>query len=317
MNKIPFSGGEEMNEIVKYHNDLNTVPFKRFNSNEMDLFFAICAKMRDKGTDTVTFSFDQLRYLSNYKPTAIKRFVNDLVQTYDKYLNLVYTIEKDGVLEKFVLFTGFKIDSNNKIVDITINTKFDYILNELTGNFTRFELQEFTSLNSSYSKTMYRLLKQWRTIGVKEWPIESFRELLDIPKSYPMNKIDTKVLEPIKKELSPYFKRLKIEKIKKGQGNKVVALKFSFLAESIPSPQSRYKKKANKKVEKLPEWLENSSEQTTDELMGPEKAFEFIIRLAKFRGSGELDLESIDSETIKEFDTNYGEGTFQKLYTNL
>ena len=51
---------------------------------------------------------------------------------------------------------------------------------------------------------MYRLLKQWRTVGKKEWSIEDFRYLLDIPKSYQLIDIDRKVLNPIKNELSLY-----------------------------------------------------------------------------------------------------------------
>lgn len=297
-----------MNEIVKYHNDLNTVPFKRFNSSEMDLFFAICAKMRDKGTNTVTFTFEQLRYLSNYKPTAIQRFVDDLVRTYEKYLNLVYTIENDGIIEKFVLFTGFKVNPHTQQVDITINGDFDYILNELTGNFTRFELEEFTSLNSSYSKTMYRLLKQWRTVGVKEWEISAFRELLDVPDSYPMNKIDTKVLKPIKAELGDFFANLNIQKIKRGHGNKVVALKFTFKPEKVPASLPKRKSKSHV-IEQLPDWAKDDAPQEDSELLSADAAFTLLMRLKKFRG-----VETFDSKSIQQFNDNYGEEAFEKRY---
>lgn len=60
---------------------------------------------------------------------------------------------------------------------VSVNKRFDFFLNELTSNFTRFELEEFTNLESKYSKAMYRLLKQWRTVGKKEWSIEDFRYL--------------------------------------------------------------------------------------------------------------------------------------------
>ena len=38
-----------MNEVVKYHNDMNSVAFRGFGKVELDLFFAICSKMRDEG----------------------------------------------------------------------------------------------------------------------------------------------------------------------------------------------------------------------------------------------------------------------------
>ncbi|MEN3241611.1 RepB family plasmid replication initiator protein, partial [Fructilactobacillus sanfranciscensis] len=36
------------NEIVKYGNALNSVAFRKFNAREMNLFFSIVSRMRDK-----------------------------------------------------------------------------------------------------------------------------------------------------------------------------------------------------------------------------------------------------------------------------
>ena len=59
----------------------------------------------------------------------------------------------------------------------------------MVQNFTIFELLEFTSLSSKYSKTLYRLLKQWRTQGEYIFhDIADFREKMDIPESF-SNKI--------------------------------------------------------------------------------------------------------------------------------
>ena len=57
------------NEVVKYHNDLNSVPFRRVNSRELDLFFAICAKMKGKENKEVIFSFSELNeYCEQIEP---------------------------------------------------------------------------------------------------------------------------------------------------------------------------------------------------------------------------------------------------------
>lgn len=34
------------NEIVKHHNDLNTIPMRRWTREEMDFFFAIIARLK-------------------------------------------------------------------------------------------------------------------------------------------------------------------------------------------------------------------------------------------------------------------------------
>lgn len=111
--------------------------------------------------------------------------------------------------------------------EIKVNDDFEYIVNKLTANFTVYELAEFTSLKSTYSKTMYRILKQWKSLGEKEFKVDQFRELLDIPKSYNTSSINRAVIKPIQKELPQYFTRLKVKPIKKTtQGTPVIAYRF-------------------------------------------------------------------------------------------
>ena len=213
---------------VRYKNELNLVPMRNFDSVEMNLFFSICAKMKDKGLSKVQFTFEDLRELSAYKPTSIKRFSDDLEAVYNKMLQLTYRTEEAGIREKFVLFTGYRIDENNQTVDISVNPELAYIVNELSSEFTKFELQEFTGIRSSYAKTMYRLLKQYRSTGFYIVKIEDFREILSIPNSYQMSDIDKQVLKPIKNELSEFFDPLKIKKIKARKGNRIAMIAFRF-----------------------------------------------------------------------------------------
>ncbi|MFP9126098.1 replication initiation protein, partial [Enterococcus faecalis] len=77
--------------------------------------------------------------------------------------------------------------------------------------------QQFNELESSYSKTMFRLLKQYRTKGFAYFSKEDFHELLDIPKSYNQGTIDQRVFNPIRQELTAIFKGLTIKK-KYGKG---------------------------------------------------------------------------------------------------
>ena len=48
------------NELVKYHHELSTIPLRKFSSVEMNLFFSIVSRMREKGDKTVRFSFNPL-----------------------------------------------------------------------------------------------------------------------------------------------------------------------------------------------------------------------------------------------------------------
>jgi len=225
------------NEIIKYDSELNTIPLKQFNPVEMNLFFSIVSRMRDKNDDTVIFSFDQLKELSNYKPTANRRFIDDLKKTYFKLLNLQFgSTSKSGLsFQAFNMFNKFIINGDvaEPYVEIQINQMAIPLLNNLE-TWVRYSLAEFRELQSSYSKTMFRLLKQYRTTGWAEFSKANFFELLDIPKSY-LNKsenLDLRVLKRIKEELSPLFSGLKItKKYGKGRGKPVIAYRFSWKPE--------------------------------------------------------------------------------------
>ena len=219
-----------MSNLVVYKDELNTVPLRKFNSKEMDLFFSICSKMRNQGLTTITFTFEALRELSDYKYTAYDRFIKDIEGVYDKLIQLNIRLGTSTEFTKFVLFTKYSVSAKNETVEIKINEEFKDVLNNIAGNFTKFELMEFTALASSYSKTAYRLLKQFRQSGYYIVSIDEFRRIFDIPDSYKMSHIDSRVLEPINKELPEHFKKLRINKLK-GRGKRkrfIENIEFKF-----------------------------------------------------------------------------------------
>lgn len=220
------------NEIVKYENRLNHIPLRKFNSREMNLFFSIASRVREKGTDEITFSFHDLKKLSGYTERG-EQFIKDLSSTYDKLLSINAWNDDGNTLTKFVAFTKYSIIRDKQLVVISVNPEFKGLFNQLK-NWTRFNLEQFTNLDSTYSKTMFRLLKQYRTQGWAEFSKETFFDLLDIPKSYwnsPSN-IDKFILKPIKEELTPLFKGLTIrKKYGKGRGKPVIGYRFTWKAE--------------------------------------------------------------------------------------
>ncbi len=222
-----------MSDLVVYKDEMNTVPLRSFNSKEMDLFFSICSKMRDQGLETITFDFEELRELSDYKYTAYDRFINDIEGVYNKLIQLNIRIGTPREFTRFVLFTQYSVSAEKETVTIKVNTDFKHILNNIFDNFTKFELEEFTTLRSSYSKTAYRLLKQFRQSGYYIVQIDEFRRLFDIPKSYQMSDIDKRVLERIEDELPEFFKDLKITKLRgKGRRKRFIEhIEFKFRPE--------------------------------------------------------------------------------------
>lgn len=220
-----------MNEIVKYENTLNSIAFREFNSGELDIFFALVSRMRDKGEKEIRFSFEKLRELTKSGGTETlsnRRFFEQLKSTYKKMLKMTWGYEQGLYAQYFVLFTGFEIDGEKGYVDIQVNQKLTYILNELQGFFTRYELAEFAELKSKYAKNLYRLLKQFRHTGLLMKTPEDFKLLMDIPKSYQPINIDKRVIEPAMAELTPLFKDLTFTKRRAKRYNRITHYEFKF-----------------------------------------------------------------------------------------
>ena len=215
-----------MGEIVKYHNDMNKIALAGFNEKELNILFSLIVLSKDKGTTELNVSFEKIRNLCNDDGKNKKRFIDSLTNVNAKLLQLYYKIETADSILMFTLFNKFKIDLNNDILITKVNDDFYYLLNELVGNFTMFELVDFVNLKSSYSKNMFKLLKQWDTKHKLEISLEDFRYSLNVPQSYNSSKLNEKVLKPITEELSNIFPDFKITKKKKGV--KIIGYIFSW-----------------------------------------------------------------------------------------
>ena len=303
-------------EIVCYKNELNLIPMRNFNSVEMDLFFSICSRMREKGTEPIKFNFNDLKQLSDYKPTSNIRFVNDIQSVYKKLLSLQYT-ERDGhMIRGFVLFHHYEIDLNKETEEIGVNPKLEYILNQLSKEFTKFELEEFTNLRSSYAKTAYRQLKRFRKTGYAIFTIEQFRELFCVPESYQMYNINQKIIKPIESELSQYFNGLKIKKIKAKGGRTITHIEFTFQGEDDMLPNGKYRiKKGKEFIEKdptemsedevkkvFPDLPKTLSEKLAEDEDLARELEEFLIQRSKMRNKNKKGEADSKVEGQFEFD---------------
>ena len=186
------------NEVVKYHNDLNTVSMRKWTASEMNLFFCIISKLRNKKSDLVELHKEDLIELSAYAGKNNERFVDTLSRLIEHVNEIKYKkFEHDNGFNRLrimCLFDSFdfcwKDDFSEINGKIRVSKEFIYILNNFNINFTVFEKSEFMKLKSTYSKQLYRQLKQYRTVGSRKFKMEEFRFLLSIPDSYRIRDID-------------------------------------------------------------------------------------------------------------------------------
>lgn len=216
------------NEVVRYDNRFNdSIMIKGLDSVDWNLTMGIISKLKDKGTDKVSISFNELKRLSNILTKDDERVFKQIDALTDALQDIKVRDKSSGNIEKGTIFPTISIDKETRILTVRVNSDFAYLFNELTS-YTKFELQEFTKLKSKYAKACYRMLKQYKTTGWWEVSKDDFISLLEIPKTYTNTNINQRVLKPIREELSPLFEDFTISTItdNKKRGHPIIKYKF-------------------------------------------------------------------------------------------
>jgi plasmid replication initiation protein len=280
-----------MNEVVKYHNDFNTATLRKWSEREMNVLFAVIARVKEKSSATIVLDFGELRKLSNFGNVSTIEFVDELFEISKKLGTLNYTERVSRLKGKvIILFSEFDIDGETGTLTVQVNEDFEKLFNRL-GVFTTFELAEFVRIQSTYAKTVYRLLKQFRTQGWWQISIEDFRELLIIPENYKSGNVDQKVLKPILEQLggpgeNAIFKNLQVEKIKKkgrGRGGVLTGYKFKFDKEKTSQyVENKYANQAKptKKAETA-QAIENEADLRTETAADKDVIGEWLSKKGK------------------------------------
>ncbi|EAJ7105478.1 replication initiation protein [Campylobacter upsaliensis] len=249
-----------MSEIVKYNNDFNLLPMPELKAIQMDMFMAIISLTKDKKENTPFlkkfFNPDKRKIIIPQKKFIELCRLNDSKMDYKeiffaiddclkKLCNFLVSYQKnEKTIYNFVCFEEANIIADE--VHITLQSRFyDMIINKKFG-FTAFELAEFAELSGKYAKTLYRLLKQFRTTGKAYFEWEEFCRIMKIPQDYRQSEVDKWILKPAIKELTKErnlfdqirvpFKNLFYEKEKtagRGRGGKVSGITFTFKPENI------------------------------------------------------------------------------------
>lgn len=236
-----------MNEVVKYSNELHELKFNSLNEAQQNVFFTLLQQFRKASGDTLELDFNKLFELAQISQgTNYRKEILDKLGRLQEF-KFRYQINELGDLRQDVIFPSIETDSKNKVLRIRVSQGFKdrYISSPIKG-WTRYELAEFVGLSGTYTKTIYRYLKQFKSSGRWRIRYDDFKELLGVPEKYRASEIDKWILKPAIKELSAErnlfdMRRTPFEKlvvIKHKNGREIEALEFCFM----PQPVSELEK---------------------------------------------------------------------------
>lgn len=240
------------NEIVKFHNNLNKIPFDTLNEIERNLVMSMLVQVKEKGSDVIKYNLTDIRKAipNNITNEDLKKVILGLQ---NHFFNLSFQVIKDKgtYVDIHHLFNRFGIKYNNThsnidYIELQVNPPFLYLVNDLVKDFSTFELEEFCSIKGKYAKDLYRLLKQYKMTGQAIFKWDEFKRLMCIPDTYRSINIEQRILKPAVKELTreldlidkacnrSAFTTLEYIKIKdeKARGKPIKLIKFIFTKEA-------------------------------------------------------------------------------------
>ncbi len=252
------------NTYITYHNNTNKVNLGKLSEREANLLFAIFQKLKDQGNTLIRFEPQDLKRMIMVKSNLTNR---QLLQILKSLLDNIgganfwiirEHVENGEIYEdhtSYMLFKQFEIRIHKptqtiEYLDVQLNDSYHYLLNNLGmgGQYTSFNLLEFQRVRGKYAKTLYRLLKQYKSTGILSVEWSQFRELLDIPKDYTMPNIDKFVLKIALKELRKIypFEHLSYKKERRNSHDRRKVTHIDFYFEQLPQGETKQQKQKDK-----------------------------------------------------------------------
>ena len=209
---------------MQIKNSLNEMPLKDYKAIEMNLYFFVLDKLAkdvSSGTTKEIFSYDELveGASSNKMVHEIKKDIESFALKSQK----LFSFGEDQL--PYPLFNKFSADSNNQIVEVEISPALVNLF-VMDREWTSFSLKELAAIKTKYGKTLYRLLKQYQTVGKRSFSIDDYRRLMGISDTYRTYDVKRVMIDSATKEILPYFSNLSysIER----HGWKISGVTFTF-----------------------------------------------------------------------------------------
>ena len=278
---------------IAYKNDLNAINLNGLSETQMNIFFTLLERLQYSQDNTIKIELNELYELAQIPlSTEFRKSILERLKVLQNY-TFMYDPSPTKTAQ-LVILPYLEIDSEQKIIKAEVMPQFKerYLTSDFgKGKWTKYDLMEFVYLPSTYTKTIYRFLKQWRTQGKWEISYNDFKDILGIPHSYQASDIDKQIIKPSIKVLSEIthtlfdtertpFENLKCEKIKNGR--KIETLIFTFKPQYNKEPQQKEQTIATQEPQKLePIFIQRLREIQKKEAIIYNNQEYFILKIEK------------------------------------
>ena len=265
------------NDIVKYDNILNKLSLNNLEEKELELFFALCLELKEKGIDEVYINITEFKNQYNFGRSKI-RFEKYLEVVLNKFLETKVIIKTSNSFEIGNFFRKFKILPDN-ILYVQVDNDYQFILNNLVKMYTQFSFKEYQSLKSKYAKRIMPKLAQWQGIKKIEFQKDELLEVLGASENYKkdISNFNKRVLKPLTDELKTVFYNLKVEPIK-NTNKTIISYIFSWSNKPIEKEIKVEEVKTIEISKKLKSLIDEAIKNPKLELLEKPSIIEYLLK---------------------------------------
>ncbi|PHI11087.1 hypothetical protein CBG59_13025, partial [Fusobacterium polymorphum] len=204
------------NDLVKVHKDFINLNIGLLGEKELELFYYICLRTREKKDKVIEIDFSSIRKaLGDIKKSDLKKYIVGLQH---KLASLKITSVSEKEISTIILFDKLTnvIEEDKLIVRVTESSL--YFFNS-AGRYLRFLFSDVRKLKGKYSKLLIPYLMDKSNEKEAEFEKERFFNILEVEESYRNNLSDfnKRILKPAVAELKKLFENLKVEPLKNGR----------------------------------------------------------------------------------------------------
>lgn len=203
---------------IKYDNTINISNISKLNSLEVNLLFSIFKGVMFK--KHIVFDIDQLCEMScSHKNNMIKYRIESILDSLISNIFHLYIVVEDEKKKSHIhLFDTINYLYNDKKeivgLEVILSNNGIKMLHNVRNNFTILDLEKFKKINSTYVKTIFRLLSQYKHTGYFKMDYKKFIEILDVPTKCEFKYINSRILKHSVTILKDYFNNLSYKVIK-------------------------------------------------------------------------------------------------------
>ena len=271
---------KEKCDLVKYNNVLNKLSIGKLEEKELELFFALCLELKEKGVEDVYINITDFKNRYNMGRSNI-RFEKYLEVVLSKFLETKLIIKSSNGLEIGNFFRKFKIDFKNNTLYVQVDRDYSFILNDLVEMYTQFSFNQYQGLKSKYAKRLMPKLAQWNGTKKIEFEKQDLFEILGASESYKndLSSFNKRILKPATAELKKVFNNLKVTPIKNNNSKTTNKIKsYLFTWNTTPTIKEAEEVKSIEISKTLKNLLDTAIKNPKLEILEKPSVIEYLIK---------------------------------------